>query len=77
MGLPGLCGMPHSIAGSGLGGLREGEGVSQQRWPWDVRLHLDAEVMCLGAIIQPGWILTAAHCVHDLWEFMDTVFKKK
>lgn len=65
-GLPGLCGMPHSLAGSGLGGLREGEGASQQRWPWVVPLHLGTEVICLGAIIQSDWILTATHCVYGL-----------
>ncbi|XP_062404016.1 ovochymase-2 [Sardina pilchardus] len=64
----GLCGMPHSLAGSEQGGLEGGEGTSLQRWPWDARLQLDTEVICLGAIIQPDWILTAAHCVHGLDE---------
>ncbi|KAL2093995.1 hypothetical protein ACEWY4_011307 [Coilia grayii] len=64
------CGMPHYPVGSGLGGLEGGEGTSLEAWPWDVRLHLGTEVICLGAIIQTDWILTAAHCVHGLDEEM-------
>ncbi|XP_042563315.1 ovochymase-2 isoform X2 [Clupea harengus] len=64
----GLCGMPHSPAASELGEPEGGEGASQQPWPRDVRVHLGTEVICLGAIIQPDWILTAAHCVHGLDE---------
>ena len=58
--------MPHSPAASELGEPEGGEGASQQPWPRDVRVHLGTEVICLGAIIQPDWILTAAHCVHGL-----------
>ncbi|XP_063052449.1 ovochymase-2 [Engraulis encrasicolus] len=67
------CGMSQYPAGSEEGGLDaggegEGEGTSLEAWPWNVRLHLGTEVMCLGAILQTGWIITAAHCVHELDE---------
>lgn len=70
-GLSAGCGMSQYPAGSEEGGLDaggegEGEGTSLEAWPWNVRLHLGTEVMCLGAILQTGWIITAAHCVHEL-----------
>ncbi|KAJ8002786.1 hypothetical protein DPEC_G00162570 [Dallia pectoralis] len=43
-------------------------GPSQHSWPWEVRLTLGTDNFCTGAIVQPDWVLTAAHCLRGLKE---------
>jgi len=31
-------------------------------YPWTIALRWDGEVNCAGALVAPGWVLTAAHC---------------
>nr|XP_023996016.1 ovochymase-2-like [Salvelinus alpinus] len=62
------CGMPHVRAASTSSESLEGEGTSRHAWPWDVRLSMNTNNICYGAIIQPAWVLTAAHCLLGLEE---------
>ncbi|KAK6317965.1 hypothetical protein J4Q44_G00112560 [Coregonus suidteri] len=64
--LPDSCGMPHVRAASTPSESLEGEGASRHAWPWDVRLSVNTKNICYGAIIQPAWVLTAAHCLLGL-----------
>uniref|UniRef100_A0A8C9HZU5 Ovochymase 1 n=1 Tax=Piliocolobus tephrosceles TaxID=591936 RepID=A0A8C9HZU5_9PRIM len=42
-----------------------GEEACPQCWPWQVGLRFLGDYQCGGAIINPMWILTAAHCVQS------------
>ncbi|KAL0968559.1 hypothetical protein UPYG_G00268460 [Umbra pygmaea] len=66
--LSALWGMPHVCVAPIPSEFLEVEGASQTSWPWDVHISLDTENICSGAIIQPGWVLTAAHCFLGLKE---------
>ncbi|KAJ8246650.1 hypothetical protein GJAV_G00253900 [Gymnothorax javanicus] len=33
--------------------------------PWQVLLEHKGESLCGGVLLQPGWVITAAHCVHN------------
>ncbi|XP_072810027.1 transmembrane protease serine 4 isoform X1 [Vicugna pacos] len=39
-----------------------GEKASVDSWPWQVSIQYDKQHICGGSILDPYWILTAAHC---------------
>ncbi|XP_054947579.1 transmembrane protease serine 4 isoform X3 [Physeter macrocephalus] len=39
-----------------------GEMASADSWPWQVSIQYDKQHICGGSILDPHWILTAAHC---------------
>ncbi|KAM6158601.1 transmembrane protease serine 4 [Rhynchocyon petersi] len=39
-----------------------GEPASVESWPWQVSLQYNRQHICGGSILDPYWILTAAHC---------------
>ncbi|EPY88065.1 transmembrane protease serine 4 [Camelus ferus] len=39
-----------------------GEKASVDSWPWQVSVQYDKQHICGGSILDPYWILTAAHC---------------
>ena len=48
-----------------------GERAGDSAWPWQVVLYIrnkrgNFSMSCGGSLINPGWVLTAAHCVNSL-----------
>uniref|UniRef100_A0A663E548 Peptidase S1 domain-containing protein n=1 Tax=Aquila chrysaetos chrysaetos TaxID=223781 RepID=A0A663E548_AQUCH len=39
-----------------------GSPAAIEAWPWQVSLQYKKEHICGGSIIDPSWVLTAAHC---------------
>lgn len=39
-----------------------GQTASVDSWPWQVSIQYDKQHICGGSILDPHWILTAAHC---------------
>uniref|UniRef100_UPI004038E3F8 transmembrane protease serine 4 n=1 Tax=Callospermophilus lateralis TaxID=76772 RepID=UPI004038E3F8 len=42
-----------------------GEEASVDSWPWQVSLQYNKQHVCGGSILDPQWILTAAHCFRN------------
>ena len=50
-----------------VGGTESQEGA----WPWQVALLFKGRQYCAGALITPGWVVTAAHCFGEcLFNFL-------
>ncbi|KFQ29301.1 Transmembrane protease serine 4, partial [Mesitornis unicolor] len=43
-------------------GVLGGSPAAIEAWPWQVSLQYRKEHICGGSIIDPSWVLTAAHC---------------
>jgi secreted trypsin-like serine protease len=53
-----------------VGGLKAKKG----QFPWQVLIQMDGQFMCGGSLIDPEWVLTAAHCVFG---YVCMIYKKK
>ncbi|XP_009199200.1 putative serine protease 45 isoform X1 [Papio anubis] len=40
-----------------------------RHWPWEVSLRMENKHVCGGALIDPSWVVTAAHCIQGTKEY--------
>ncbi|XP_007949978.1 putative serine protease 45 [Orycteropus afer afer] len=40
-----------------------------RHWPWEVSLRMENKHVCGGALIDPSWVVTAAHCIQSTKEY--------
>ncbi|XP_042637226.1 ovochymase-1 [Orycteropus afer afer] len=59
-----VCGIPPFSLQWHSRRIMGGEEACPHCWPWQVGLRFLGDHQCEGVIINPFWILTAAHCVH-------------
>ncbi|XP_063957511.1 kallikrein-8-like [Lytechinus pictus] len=43
--------------------IHDGKPAEEYAWPWQVALFEKGQPVCGGSLIDPWWIMTAAHCV--------------
>ncbi|XP_074259111.1 ovochymase-1 isoform X4 [Saimiri boliviensis] len=60
-----VCGIPPFSSQWLSRRIAGGEEACPHCWPWHVGLRFLGDYQCGGAIINPVWILTAAHCVQS------------
>ncbi|KAL0612114.1 Ovochymase-1 [Plecturocebus cupreus] len=60
-----ICGIPPFSSQWLSRRIAGGEEACPHCWPWHVGLRFLGDYQCGGAIINPVWILTAAHCVQS------------
>ena len=55
----GACGVVKAQGGRIINGVDAKKGV----WPWQVLIRFIEDAHCGGSIIDPFWVVTAAHCI--------------
>ena len=56
------CGLQSSSKSYIIGGTDAAPGA----WPWQAALFKDHNFNCGGSLIDPSWVLTAAHCINTI-----------
>ena len=65
MALKTVCFYPLAGCGRRPFGARvvNGENAAPHAWPWQISLRVNGQHICGGSLIDPNWVVTAAHCV--------------
>eukprot|EP00057_Strongylocentrotus_purpuratus_P001520 XP_001199552.2 PREDICTED: trypsin-2 isoform X1 [Strongylocentrotus purpuratus] len=69
---PDECGRKHAGISTQIVG---GEPAEEYAWPWQVAMLENGEHICGASLIDPWWIITAAHCVDPCYLCTPHVFE--